>query len=254
MNDDKILPYSDVQILSILRSLTRGDLDSLDGLDLDQLTPEQRARLICHWLEIRSQKYIKQQAELAEWAFLKRKKGSVVAPADVVRDFLNSQEFAAAVTALAAMIGLANATVQIAVAYRANRAFENDRRQAGYLRSYLSAKLGASADAEEIARLMPDLRIFANGITTARAEQILDMSDGDVVRAIPALKSEGRAIRDHYEEPLSKIGVAIADIYPSAPWSLPWNEDDLPTRKPTPTPTPKPEQPDDEDDTYVPTR
>ncbi|WP_028465655.1 hypothetical protein [Nisaea denitrificans] len=241
MNEDKILPFTDEQIFSILGALTRGDLDSLDGLDLDQLTPEQRARLICHWLEIRSQKYIKRQAELAEWAFLKRKKGDAAAPADVVRDFLISQEFAAAITAFAAMIGLANATVQMAVAYRASRAFEMDRRQASYLQSYLSAKLGTTTDAEEIARLMPELRILANAITPARAQQILDMSDSQIQRAIPSLKSEGRAIRDHYEKPLSRVGVAIADIYPSQPWALPWNEEDLP---PLPTRKPKPVSPE----------
>tara|TARA_R110002012_G_scaffold102188_1_gene241699 strand:+ start:377 stop:1138 length:762 start_codon:yes stop_codon:yes gene_type:complete len=234
MNDtDNILPFSEEQIFSILKALTDGDIDGLDGLDLDRMTGEQRARLMCRWLEIKSQRYLDRQAKLAEWAFLKRKRGNIESPADVVRDFLKSQEFATAISTFVVILGLVNCTVQIAFAYRQARAFEFDHKQSRFLQSYLAAKLGRPADLEHVARLVPDLRALANGITPIRAKRILDMSDGALQRSISVLKDEGRAIRLHYEEPLVRIGLAIADIHSSqAPLALPWREDDLPSLRP----------------------
>ncbi|MCR9072664.1 MAG: hypothetical protein NXI18_13180 [Alphaproteobacteria bacterium] len=220
--------YTDEQIIRILRLISRQDIDSLDALDLSSMTIDQRVRVIRRWLQIKSERELQRRAKLAEWAFLKRHKGDSDKPAEIVRDFLTSQEFILALGVFAATLGVASGLVHLAVAYRQARTM--DRQQARILTEYLASKLsGGRRGVAHAENLLPSLRAFANAITPERALEVLDMREDRVRRSIPAFKSEGTAIEAHYRRTLSRIGVSLSDIFVSSePWALPWTEEGLP--------------------------
>ena len=218
--------YTDEQIITILRLMARQDIDGLDDLDLSGMTPDQRARVIRRWLEIKARKAL--QRRIAEGNLSSRRKtGGNDKPADVVQEFLMSPEFMMAIGVFAAALCVTGAVLN-AVSYRAVR--QSEAPQARILSECLIAKLsGGRREVRNLENLHPHLRAFGNAIRLQEAQEIIDMSDGTRARKISDFKQRGQALERAYERPLGLIGVSLTDAHPSSDfWALPWFEIGLP--------------------------
>ena len=222
--------YTDEQIIAILRLMARQDIDGLDDLDLRDMTPGQRARVMKRWLEIKAKKAL--QRRIAEGNLSSRRQtGGNDKPADIVQEFLTSPEFMIALGAFAATLCVTGLVLN-AVSYKAVR--QSDAHQARILSEYLIAKLsGGRREVRNLENLHPHLRAFGNAIRLQEAQEILDMSDGTRARKIPDFKQRGQALERAYEHPLRLIGVSLTDAHMGfEPLGMPWNEENLPPLPP----------------------
>lgn len=218
--------YTDEQIIAILRLMTRQDIDGLDDLDLRGMTPDQRARVMKRWLEIKAKKA--HQRRITEGSLNSRRQtGGNDKPADIVREFLTSPEFMIAIGVFAAALCVTGVVLN-AVSYKAVR--QSDAHQARILSEYLIAKLsGGRREVRNLENLHPHLRAFGNAIRLQEAQEILDMSDGTRARKISDFKQRGQALEKAYDRPLGLIGVSLTDAHTGfEPLGMPWNEENLP--------------------------